>query len=318
MTGPGAEALLKQLEATVEENLDRHLASAEDWMPHEYVPWAEGRNFAVLGGEPWSAEQSRLSPVARTALELNLLTEDNLPSYHAELGSTFGRRGAWGLWVNRWTAEEGRHAACIRDYLLVTRGVDPESLERARMATMQAGFDSGDKPLLQACAYVSFQELATRVSHRNTGRYCADPVAEKLLARIAMDENLHMLFYRDLVKAALEIAPGQTLRAITDEVTGFVMPGSVIPGFARKAAQVAQAGIYDLRVHHDDVIMPLVRHWRIFETEGLDAEGEQARQELAAALEVLDARAARFVARRAEAEAERAKAGHGTGRNGYG
>ena len=116
----------------------------------------------------------------------------------------------------------------------------------------------------------------------------------------------------------IEIAPGQTLRAITDEVTDFVMPGSVIPGFARKAAQIAQAGIYDLRIHHDDVIMPLVRHWRVFETEGLDAEGEQARQELAAALETLDARAARFVARRAEAEAERAKAGRGADRNGYG
>ena len=78
MTAFETRALLKQLEATVEENLDRHLASAEDWMPHEYVPWREGRNFAALGGEPWSTEQSRLSPIARTALELNLLTEDNL------------------------------------------------------------------------------------------------------------------------------------------------------------------------------------------------------------------------------------------------
>jgi acyl-[acyl-carrier-protein] desaturase len=173
------------------------------------------------------------------------------------------------------------------------------------MATLQAGFDAGGKPLLHACAYVSFQELATRVSHRNTGRYSADPIAQKLLARIAMDENLHMIFYRNLVKAALEIAPSQTLRAITDEVTGFVMPGSVIPGFARKAVQIAQAGIYDLRIHHDDVIMPLVRYWRIFEIEGLDAEGEQVRQDLAAALEELDVRATRFVERRAEAQAER-------------
>ena len=305
MTAFETRALLKQLEATVEENLDRHLASAEDWMPHEYVPWGEGRNFAVLGGEPWSAEQSRLSPAARAALELNLLTEDNLPSYHAELGSTFGRHGAWGVWVNRWTAEEGRHASCLRDYLLVTRGVDPDRLERDRMATLQAGWDAGDKPLLHACAYVSFQELATRVSHRNTGRYCADPVAEKLLTRIAMDENLHMIFYRNLVQAALEIAPSQTLRAIADEVTGFVMPGSVVPGFARKAVQIAQAGIYDLRIHHDDVIMPLLRHWRVFEAEGLDSDGEQARQDLAAALQALDARAARFVERRAEAQAER-------------
>jgi acyl-[acyl-carrier-protein] desaturase len=310
MTAFGTRALLKQLEVKVEENLDRHLASAEDWMPHEYVPWSEGRNFAMLGGEAWSAEQSQLSPAARAAMELNLLTEDNLPSYHAELGSTFGREGAWRVWVNRWTAEEGRHAACIRDYLLVTRGVDPERLEQARMATLQAGWDSGGKPLLHACAYVSFQELATRVSHRNTSRYCEDPIAERLLARIAMDENLHMIFYRNLVQAALEIAPSPTVRAIADEVAGFVMPGSVVPDFARKAVQIAQAGIYDLRIHHDDVIMPLVRHWRILEIEGLDAEGEQARQDLAAALEALDARATRFAERRAEMQAE-----HPTGQN---
>jgi len=313
MTAFETRALLKQLEATVEENLGRHLASAEDWMPHEYVPWGEGRNFAVLGGEPWSAEQSRLSPIARAALELNLLTEDNLPSYHAELGSTFGRQGAWGVWVNRWTAEEGRHASCLRDYLLVTRGADPGRLEQDRMATLQAGWSSGDKPLLHACVYVSFQELATRVSHRNTGRHCGDPIAEKLLTRIAMDENLHMIFYRNLVQAALEIAPSQTLRAIADEVAGFVMPGSVIPGFARKAVQIAQAGIYDLRIHHDDVIMPLLRHWRVFDAQGLDPDGEQARQDLAAALEALNARAARFVERRAQAQAERPQPGAGAG-----
>ena len=311
MTALETWVLLNQLEAAVGENLDRHLASAEAWMPHEYVPWSEGRNFAGLGGEPWSVGQSKLSPIARTALEVNLLTEDNLPSYHAELGRTFGREGAWGAWVNQWTAEEGRHASCIRDYLLVTRGVDPEQLERARMATLQAGFDAGGKPLLHACAYVSFQELATRVSHRNTGRYSGDPIAEKLLARIAMDENLHMVFYRNLVKAALEIAPSQTLRAITDEVTGFVMPGSVVPGFARKAVQIAQAGLYDLRIHHDEVIMPLVRYWRLFEIEGLDGEGEQARQDLAAALEALDVRATRYIERRAEAQA-----GRSTGQNG--
>jgi acyl-[acyl-carrier-protein] desaturase len=268
-------------------------------MPHEYVPWREGRDFALLGGKPWSVEQSSLSPATRAALQLNLLTEDNLPSYHRELDHTFGRRGAWGAWVNRWTAEEGRHASCLRDYLLVTRGIDPERLERARLATLQAGFYSENKPFLNACAYLSFQELATRVAHRNTGRSTGDPVAEKLLARISMDENLHMIFYRNIVKAALEIAPNQTLRAIADEVAGFVMPGSIVPGFARMAVQMANAGIYDLRIHHDDVIMPLLRHWRIFEIEDLDEQGEQAREDLAAALGTLDAKATRFAERRA-------------------
>jgi acyl-[acyl-carrier-protein] desaturase len=298
--------LLKELEPTVADNVDRHLAAAQDWMPHEYVPWSDGRNYALLDGEPWSLEQSTLSATARTALEVNLLTEDNLPSYHREVDRAFGRENAWGFWVNRWTAEEGRHAFCIRDYLLVTRGVDPEELERARMETMQVGFTSNDKPLLHVCAYVSFQELATRVSHRNTGKVTEDPVAEKLLTRVAKDENLHMIFYRNLVTAALQLDPSATMRAITDEVVGFEMPGAIIPGFARKAVQIAKAGIYDLRIHHDDVVMPLLRQWKIFEIEGLDAEGEKARQELADAVEALDGAASRFVQQREEAEAKRA------------
>ena len=290
--------LLKELAPTVEDNLNRHLGVAQEWMPHEYVPWSEGRDFAMLDGEPWAVEQSTLSPIARTALEVNLLTEDNLPSYHREVERAFGRDSAWGAWVNRWTAEEGRHAFCIRDYLLVTRGVDPDELERARMQTMETGFDSGEKPLLNVCAYVSFQELATRVSHRNTGRITEDPIAEQLLTRVAKDENLHMIFYRNIVEAALELAPGPTMRAIADEVVGFQMPGAVIPGFARKAVQMARAGIYDLRIHHDDIVMPLVRQWKLFELEGLDDEGEQARQELAAAIAELDEQATRFVAQR--------------------
>jgi acyl-[acyl-carrier-protein] desaturase len=301
------DQLLRELEPTVEENLNRHLGMAKEWMPHEYVPWSDGRNFALLDGEPWSLEQSTLSPIARTALEVNLLTEDNLPSYHREIDRVFGGGDtAWGTWVNRWTAEEGRHAFCIRDYLLVTRGVDPDELERARMDTMETGYESGDKGLLHVCAYVSFQELATRVSHRNTGRYTEDPVADKLLSRVSMDENLHMIFYRNIVSAALELVPDQMMRAIADEVKSFQMPGSIIPGFTRKAVQIAKAGIYDLRIHHDDVVMPLLRQWGVLDLEGLDAEGEKARNELHEALGALDAQASRFVQQRDEAAAKKA------------
>ncbi|ANN19951.1 acyl-ACP desaturase [Amycolatopsis orientalis] len=306
MTVPETTRLMLELEGTVEENLNRHLSVAKEWMPHEYVPWSEGKNFAELGGEPWDPEQSRVSPIARTSLEVNLLTEDNLPSYHREIERAFGRDGAWGTWVHRWTAEEGRHGICIRDYLLVTRAVDPVELERARMQTMQAGYDSGDKALLNVFAYVSFQELATRISHRNTGRYTQDPLCEKLLSRVAMDENLHMVFYRNLVQASLELSPDAMMRAITDEVVQFQMPGAVIPSFVRKAALIAKAGIYDLRIHHDEVIWPLLRQWKIFELEGLGEVGEKARDELDQFLKGLDTQASRFEERRAAAEARSA------------
>ncbi|MGZ4517975.1 MAG: acyl-ACP desaturase, partial [Mycobacteriaceae bacterium] len=189
--------LMHELEPVVAENLDRHMAITKDWHPHDYVPWDEGQNFAAMGGSDWAPEQSELSESAKAAMVLNLLTEDNLPSYHREIATHFGRDGAWGTWVGRWTAEENRHGIVMRDYLVVTRGVDPVALENARMAHMTNGYDSGGKSMLQTVAYVSFQELATRVSHRNTGKACGDPVADRMLARVAADENLHMIFYRN-------------------------------------------------------------------------------------------------------------------------
>ena len=93
--------LLRELEPVVVDNLERHLRVAKEWMPHEYVPWSEGRDFdGVLDGEAWEPGQSPLSEVARTSMIVNLLTEDNLPSYHHEIATVFGRDGAWGTWVH--------------------------------------------------------------------------------------------------------------------------------------------------------------------------------------------------------------------------
>ncbi len=292
--------LLEELEPVVAENLNRHMSMAQEWHPHDYIPWSQGRDFAFLGGEDYSPEQSQLSETAKAAMFTNLLTEDNLPSYHREIATRFGRDGAWGTWVGRWTAEENRHGIAMRDYLVVTRGVDPVELERARMDYMTSGYDSGDKTSLEAVAYVSFQELATRVSHRNTGKVTHDPIADKMLARISKDENLHMVFYRNIVAAALEIAPDETMRAIADEVIGFEMPGATMAGFRRSSMIIAKAGIYDLRLHHDDVIMPVLRHWNVFDREGFGPEGEKAREELATFLTALDDQASRFVERRSE------------------
>jgi acyl-[acyl-carrier-protein] desaturase len=292
--------MLLELEQVVEQNLNRHLAVAKEWFPHEYVPWSDGRNFdGPLDGDPWRPEDSPMSDVARSALIVNLLTEDNLPSYHHEIAILFGRDAAWGDWVHRWTAEEGRHGIAIRDYLLTSRAVDPVQLERLRMDHMSTGYESAhSQDLFRSLAYVSFQELATRVSHRNTGKLTDDPVADALLGRVAADENLHMIFYRNLLGAALEISPNQTMRAITDVVTTFQMPGTDIAGFQRKAVEMAIAGVYDLRQHRDDVVAPVLRFWKVFEIEGLDAEGERARSELADFMGSLDAQASRFEEKR--------------------
>ncbi|GAB1817132.1 acyl-ACP desaturase [Herbidospora sp. RD11066] len=296
---------LVELEPVVEENLNRHMAVAKEWFPHEYIPWDDARTFdGILGGTAWRPEDSTIPDVARTSLLVNLLTEDNLPSYHHEIATTFGRDGAWGTWVGRWTAEEGRHAIVIRDYLIASRALDPTALERARMSHMENGFQTEYGTMLGQLAYVSFQELATRIAHRNTGKASQDETCERILARVAADENLHMLFYRNLLGAALELDPNQTMRAITDVVTSFQMPGAGMQGFARMSMQIAHAGIYDLRSHKDEVLMPVLRQWKVFEKEGLDDEGEKARTELAEFLDNLEVTAKRFEERR---EARRAR-----------
>jgi len=303
--------LLRELEPIVEVNVNRHLATAREWFPHEYVPWSDGTNFdGVLGGQAWEPGQSKLSEAARTALIVNLLTEDNLPSYHHEIAAMFSRDGAWGTWIHRWTAEEGRHAVAIRDYLLTTRAVDPVALERARMTHMEVGYTNDNEGVFESIAYVAFQELATRVSHRNTGRFSEDPVCDQLLAKVAADENLHMLFYRNVLLGAFDLAPNAATRAVLNTVRRFQMPGHTIENFGRKSVQIALAGIYDLRIHHDEVLMPVLRQLRVFEREQLSADGESARAELVEFLAGLDKAATRFTEQR---EARRARVARAAG-----
>jgi len=285
-------SLLQELEPEAGRLYDRHAKVAVEWFPHDFIPYRLGRDFDK---EPWTPDQPRLTGVAQTAFEVGLLTEDNLPSYHRLIHGMFGRGdGAWINWVGRWTAEEGRHAIVLRDYLTVTRNIDPVLLERGRMTQLQQGYDHDAPDTLHGLAYVAFQELATRIAHRNTGRYSNDPVADRIMIRIAADENLHMVFYRDILTAAIKIEPSAAVCAIVDEVLAFEMPGAGIPGFNRKAAQIAKAGIYDIRVHREDVLMPIIKHWGIFELANLNAAAEAARLRLAEHLEALDVAARKF------------------------
>jgi acyl-[acyl-carrier-protein] desaturase len=293
------EELLRALEPVAGKNLERHLATARDWLPHEWVPWSRGRDFAGEIGAPWRPDDWHLSDAARTALTLNLLTEDNLPSYHHELLDRVGHDGAWGAWVRRWTAEEARHATSLRDYVLLSRAVDPAALEHDRMATMQSGWRAAGKGLLRALIYAAFQEAATRIAHRNTGLAVRDPPGERLLNRIAADEALHMLFYRDVVGAALTLAPEQTLIALAQELASFEMPGSGVKGYLHKSVLMAEAGIYDVRMHRDEVIVPMLKHWQALTLAVEGAAAIEAQQDLGRQLDRLEVIAKRFEHRRA-------------------
>jgi acyl-[acyl-carrier-protein] desaturase len=179
--------------------------------------------------------------------------------------------------------------------------LDPVKLERARMAQVTGGVSPKPTSIADVLAYAALQELATRIAHHNTGKALPDAEGYEVMKRVAADENLHHLFYRDLVSAALDIDPSGMIEAIKRQVLSFEMPGTGIPGFAQHAKAIARAGIYDLGVHHDAILRPVVLgHWDVAGWQGLTPSAEAARTRLVQFITRLGRAAARVKERRAE------------------
>lgn len=297
-------AMLNELEPTVARLLDKHLATAKEWFPHELVPWGQGRDFEP--GFEWDPKEVAMAPAVRSSLFVNLLTEDNLPYYFRTIETLFGRDTAWGTWARRWTAEEGRHSIVLRDYLTVTRALDPVALERARMKQVEKGETPVMDVVTDGIVYVTLQELATRIAHHNTGKLLDDKAGYEVMKRVAADENRHHLFYRDLGTAALELDPSAMVLAMERQVRDFEMPGTGIVDFESHAMAIAKAGIYDFTVHHDSVLVPVIlRHWNVEALEGLSPEAEQARARLVKRMDRIARVGRRFSAKQEQsAEAE--------------
>lgn len=297
-------SLLRELDSDVERLLERHLEWAKEWFPHEYVPYERGREHSTVDWQEEDADLggAEIDGAVRSSLIVNLLTEDNLPYYFRTVEGTLGKDGAWGEWVRRWTAEEGRHSMAIYGYLMTTRAVDPVALERDRMAQVTSGKIPEPESVCDALVYLALQELATRIAHRATGAMIGDPVGHEVMARVAADENLHHLFYRDLAAAAFKVAPDQMMSAVLRQVTGFEMPGVGIRNFAAHARRIASAGIYDLSVHHKQILVPVVLHqWAVEKMSGLGEVGNKAREALMVRLDKSARVADRLLERRTHA-----------------
>ncbi|MDJ0393900.1 acyl-ACP desaturase [Rhodococcus sp. G-MC3] len=277
-------ALYRELEPAVGASLDRHRLARSSWSPEDYV---RPESY-------WGHTRPMLTETAKAALVTTLLTHNN--TARSDRGNAQApSRSAWSNWMDEWTAEKNFHADAIQRYLVATRSVDPIALDRARFQCMTIGIDSsmeGDH-LLRSIAHATVDVMATMVSHRNTAVECNDPIATALLGRIVADQELHVAFHRDIAAAALDIAPAQTVKAITEVIMNFQMPGSGLPGFGRSAMLLGRDGIYDLRRHLDEVLLPSLRDWRIFERTDLGA-GERSRATLSDFLDDLEKQATHF------------------------
>ena len=241
---PVANALTLELEPVVAANLARHLETADEWYAHDYVPFDQGRNFAFLGGQDWDPTQVTLPREVVDALEVMLITKDNLAGYHRELVEHFILEDKWGRWLGRWTAEENLHAIAIRDYLVVTRNFDPTADEVVRLAHVMRGYRADTYTQIETLVFMALYERAHAVFLRNLEARITEPVLKRLVGRIAADEERHEAFFHELVAYCLVHHPDQTTGAIVRRVAELGVVGGDILEYAGKLHVIADAGIF--------------------------------------------------------------------------
>jgi hypothetical protein len=180
-------------------------AVAEEWFPHDYVPYSQGRDFDT---DPWTPDQPRLTASRRSPSRSTCSPRTTCRATTArstrcsarrrrvdQLGAPLDRRG--GPPLDRPARLPRRH---------------PQ--RSTRSSSSGAGCRSGDDRLRPRRPRRAPRHGLRRVpgardraqppQHRP---YSQDPVADRIMARIAKDENLHMVFYRDLLDAAFEVDP---------------------------------------------------------------------------------------------------------------
>ena len=259
---PEHRGLLLDLEPEVGRLLDRHVQVAQEWFPHEYIPYRLGPGLRGDPGRPTSRGLRRRPHRVRG--------QPPHGGQPAQLPPRDPRHVRWRRrrldhWIGRWTAEEGRHAIVLRDYLTVTRNIDPVALERGRMRQLEKGYD---REAVDPLARPGLRRLPGgrdpgRPSH--TGRFSKDPVADRIMLRISADENLHALFYRDILRAALHREPSAAVKADRRRGARVRHAGHRNPGLPAQGRPDGSGR--NLRPAHPPRrgALPLLRHWRVFE-----------------------------------------------------
>ncbi|MCV7399587.1 acyl-ACP desaturase [Mycobacterium fragae] len=241
---PVANALTQELEPVVEANMDRHLNTEDLWFAHDYVPFDRGENFAFLGGRDWDPSQATLPRVFTDACEILLLVKDNLSGHHREFVEHFILEEWWGRWIGRWTAEEHLHAIALREYLVVTREVDPTANEEARVEYVMKGYRADHYSQIETLVYMAFTERTHAVFCRNLAAQLEEPILAGLIDRIARDETRHELFFSNLVEHCLGYARDETIAAIAARAAELHVVGADIDAYQDKVQNVAEAGIF--------------------------------------------------------------------------
>jgi acyl-[acyl-carrier-protein] desaturase len=266
----------------------------ESWQPTDWLPdlaAADWRDQLV----EFRDRASGLPDDVLVILVGDMITEEALPSYQTwlnrlqGLGDPTGASDSpWARWGRGWTAEENRHGDLLNKYLYLTGRVDMRAVETSIHHLINNGFDpqTGNDPYC-GFVYTSFQERATKISHRNVGdlaRQAGEERLHRICDRIAADEARHERAYKLFMGRVFELDPSGAVLAFARMMkTKIVMPALLMddgecPGLFARFSRVAQkAGVYTA-ADYAAIIGALVQEWKVAGLKGLSAAAAEAQE----------------------------------------
>jgi acyl-[acyl-carrier-protein] desaturase len=296
VTSPRFE-VIKSMEGFVEENLGSLLKPvAESWQPSDFLP--------DLTAGDWP---ERLQEFRRCARDLpdevlvilvgDMITEEALPTYQTWLNRLQGvtdltgaSNAPWARWSRGWTAEENRHGDLLNKYLYLSGRVDMRSIETTIHNLINNGFDpqTANDPYL-GFVYTSFQERATKISHRNVGilaKQAGEERLHKICGLIAGDEARHEKAYKLFMAKIFELDPAGAVTAFARMMQAKIaMPAQLMhdgrdKNLFTKFSLVAQkTGVYTAS-DYADIIGTLVEEWKVAGLRGLSDASAHAQEYL--------------------------------------
>jgi len=287
--------VLAGIEGFVRENIPDLLKTVEEsWQPSDFVP--------DMGSAGWEDDVRAFQEQAQAlpddllvVLVGDMVTEEALPSYQTWLNNLQGVRddsgagqNAWALWSRGWTSEENRHGDLLNRYLYLSGRVNMRAVEKTIHHLIANGFNPGtENNPYHGFIYTSFQERATKISHRNVARLAAkvgEERLQKICGLIAGDEARHEKAYKLFMTKVFEVDPNDAMRAFGNMLKmKIAMPAVLMtdghdPDLFTKFSLVAQrTGVYTA-TDYAEIIDDLVETWNVDKLTGLSSSAAKAQE----------------------------------------
>jgi acyl-[acyl-carrier-protein] desaturase len=289
--------VIKSIEGYVGEHLDSLLMNVDDsWQPSDYLPDMTAENWNEQLSE-FRRRAVALSDEMLVVLVGDMVTEEALPTYQTWLNRLQGitdqtgmSSSPWARWSRGWTSEENRHGDLLNKYLYLTGRVDMRSVETTIHHLINNGFDprTENDPYL-GFVYTSFQERATKISHRNVGilaKRAGEDHLHKICGMIAGDEARHEKAYKMFMAKVFELDPARALLAFAKMMKSKIAMPALLMNDGRdknlfsKFSLVAQKiGVYTAR-DYAEIIKTLVNEWKIEGLTGISDASAKAQEYL--------------------------------------